>query len=300
MSQAAETGLVDVCVNLMNSQFRRDRSAVMARAAAAMVSHIVITATDLASTRQAIEYCQNQDQDQDQNRKQEQEHQYNTHPPFCVTTAGIHPHDAALDNLQQNEPDWLEQLGILCSVDQVRAVGETGLDFHRQFVAHADQYQVFEQQIALAQKINKPLFVHDRDTHGAVLRTLQSAGPLPPVLIHCFTGTRQDLEDYLDAGYYIGLTGWIADPERGQRLRELAPLVPLERLMLETDAPFLKPKSIPADYHQQIGLSSREKRRNEPGFLPFVIEAVAKATGQSAAHIGKTTAANAKRFFELD
>ena len=287
--------LVDICVNLFNSQLKPDRTAMLERARLAGVSSIVITATDLDTATQAARFCE----------------QPPENAPLCICTAGIHPHDANLAHQDSRAEgaasagtalpdDWQEQLEALARNQHVRAIGETGLDFYRNFVPQDEQRQVFEAQISLAQQLNKPLFVHDRDTNGEVLRTLTSAGTLPPVVVHCFTGSREELEGFIEAGFYIGITGWIADPERGQQLRELVGLIPIDQLLLETDAPFLKPKSVPQDLHLQNGLTARHKRRNEPAYLPFVADAVAGARNESIEELALHTSQNARRFFRID
>lgn len=265
--------LVDVGVNLLNGQFRRDLDEVVARARRAAVEHMLIIATDLATSEQAIEAGA------DLNLR-------------C--TAGVHPHDAA-----GVAPDWQAQLEQLAAHPQVCAVGETGLDFNRNYSPPEDQLAVFAAQIAIAQRLNKPLYVHDRESRGELLRVLRAAGALPPTLVHCFTGTAEELEAYLGAGFYIGITGWITDPKRGEKLRELVTRIPDERLLLETDAPFLKPFNTPPDWLAQHGLSSRYKRRCEPAMLPFVLDAVATLRRQDPAQLAAATGANAQRLFGI-
>ncbi len=265
--------LFDVCVNLLNSQFNSDREAVIERAHNAGVGKLLITATNLATSTQAIVWSQ---------------------PPSRWCTAGIHPHDAT-----DLPPTWLEELTHLAQHKHVVAVGETGLDFYRNFSPRTLQIEVFDQQIGLAARLGKPLFVHDRDSKGEVYQRLQKAGDLPPVLIHCFTGTRADLEAYLAAGFYIGITGWVADPRRGDTLRELVPHIPLERLVIETDAPFLKPHNTPADFLDDHNLPAKFKRRNEPALLPRVLEAITHLRPESAAEVARATADNAAILFGL-
>ncbi len=130
--------------------------------------------------------------------------------------------------------------------------------------------------------------------------TLAKAGQLPDVLIHCFTGTHADLEVYLDAGYYIGITGWVTDRRRGSSLRELVPLIPLERLLIETDAPFLRPHNVPESWLANHTVSTRHKHRCEPAHLSFVLQAVADIREESLESLAQATFANAGRLFKLD
>ena len=265
--------LIDVGVNLLNRQFHSDRNAVMQRAKSAGVEEVVVIATNLDESADAIDLVQHSG---------------------LRCTAGVHPHDAAAV-----PGDWQVRLQHLASHPRVCAVGETGLDFHRNFSPAHEQREVFAAQIDLAQTLQKPLYVHDRDSQGEVMDLLSAVGPLPPVLIHCFTGSARDLENYLHAGFHIGITGWITDQERGGSLRALVPEIPAERLMLETDAPFLRPTNVPARWLQQYGLPLRYKRRCEPAMLPFVLHTVAALRGEEPADLAAITRANAIRFFGL-
>ncbi len=265
--------MIDICVNLDSRQFNRDRDAVLERAWACGVEALIITATDIASTRTAINWSS---------------------PERLRCTAGVHPHHAA-----EVDPHWEETLAQLAAHPAVCAIGETGLDFNRNFSPREDQLSVFATQIALARRLAKPLFVHDRDSEGEVLRQLQAAGPLPPTVIHCFTGNAADLRSYLSAGFYIGITGWVADDKRGQALRALVPEIPLERLLLETDAPFLRPHNVPDTWPEEHGVLRKYKRRNEPALLGYVCEAVADCYGVSAARVAQATSDNAKKLFSL-
>ena len=254
--------LTDICVNLTNGQFNVDREDVVQRAREAGVQ-MVVTATDLASTREAIALSQQFD---------------------LRCTAGVHPHDAG--NVGS---DWLTQLESLAARPQVCAIGETGLDFNRNYSPRTDQEAVFAAQIALAIRLNLPLFVHDRDSDGAVYAHLQKAGPLPPTIVHCFTGSRDDLQRYIEAGYFIGITGWITEHKRGRALRELAPLIPPEQLLIETDAPFLRPHNAPREYIPQ------HPRRNEPALLRYICEGLAACRPESATALARLTRDNAAR-----
>ncbi len=263
--------LIDVCVNLANRQFRRDREAVIERATAHGVDRFVICATDLAATRAALAWCE-------QGRRH--------------TTAGVHPHDAA-----SVPPGWLDELRHLAQLPEVCAIGETGLDFFRDFSPRDAQLAAFDAQLALACDLGKPLFVHDRQASEEVLQRLLAYPDLPPVLVHCFTGSRAALRAYLDAGCYIGITGWIADAARGATLRDIVAEIPLHRLMLETDAPFLRPHNAPRQAPE--GIASRFRGRNEPALLPYVLDAVAACRPEPRDEIAAAATANATQCFGL-
>ena len=266
--------IVDVGVNLLNRQFHHDCDAVIARARAAGVGGMLITATDLESCVCAIAQCTS---------------------PDLLCTAGIHPHDAGTA-----EQDWLQRLSALAQNPVVRAIGETGLDFNRNYSPRDTQIDFFRVQIALAQDINKPLFVHDRDSGGEVLNQLRQAGSLPGVVIHCFTGSAEELQRYLAEGYYIGVTGWITDPKRGATLRELVSVIPLNRLLLETDAPFLRPHNTPAEFVSDHNLPANRKRRNEPALLNYVLDAIAEHRSEPKAEIVAATTLNASHLFGFE
>jgi len=190
-------------------------------------------------------------------------------------TAGIHPHHA-----KDFVPRHLDELKLLKPV----AVGECGLDFNRNFSPRDAQLACFEAQLQLAAELGKPLFLHERDAFGEMKALLEKHRP-PRAVIHCFTGTGAQLDAYLALGMHIGITGWICDERRGRHLLELVPRIPAGRLMLETDAPFLSPPGVP--------------RRNEPAFLPKVLEAVAKARGEAPDETARHTTETAEAFFGL-
>lgn len=259
--------MIDIGVNLMNHAFDEDRSEVIERALAAGLEHMVITGTDLSVSAAASAFA-------------------STDPRRFSSTAGVHPHDA-----KDLPKDWLASLERLCGNEVVRAVGETGLDFARNYSPRADQERCFAAQLELAAKLGLPVFVHERDTGGRVREMLDAlAGELHAVVIHCFTGSRDELEGYLERGWYIGITGWVCDERRGTDLAQLVPLIPAERLMIETDAPFLTPRTMP-DFRRQ--------RRNEPANLVWVARRIAELEGVDEARIAAQTSAVARRFFDL-
>lgn len=248
---------------------------MLERASQAGVADLVITGTDLAASAAAAQAAT----ETNANRA--------TGAPRLWATAGIHPHDAA------NAPaGWRADLGAIARRPGVVAIGETGLDFNRNFSPPDVQQAVFLEQLSLAAELSLPVFVHERDAAAAVYGCLQEAADFDcGVVVHCFTGDRDALDGYLDLGCHIGITGWVCDRRRGAALRELAPHIPLHRLMVETDSPFLRPHNAPRDAHG---------RRNEPGLLPYVIQQLATLYGASEQHLADLTAANARAFFGLE
>lgn len=264
--------LTDIGVNLLNGQFDHDREAVVERARAAGVTRMLITCTSLAESRLGSEFCR-------------------ANPEGFWCTAGVHPHNA-----KEVGPGWLDELAMLASEPCVRAVGETGLDFNRNFSAPEQQLEVFAAQLALAARAGKPVFVHDRDSDGKVFELLSKhRGELAGVVVHCFTGTARDLQRYLEAGFYIGITGWVCDSRRGQSLRDIVTMIPLDRLLIETDAPYLRPHNAP---RPSTGLKHHRKR-NEPALLGCMVTQLAELYGTAEAEIAGATWQNASHLFDL-
>jgi TatD DNase family protein len=229
---------------------------------------MVVTGASIEGTRRALEIVRD-------------------HPARMRCTAGCHPHHAT-ELTEAGAPEALERLARAA---EVTAVGECGLDYFRDFSPRDAQRKAFEMQLDLAVRLGKPVFLHVREAHAdfiAILRRFRDR--LPAAIVHCFTGTRQEIVDCLDLGLDIGITGWICDERRGRHLHELMPLVPPGRLMVETDGPYLLPHD----------LSPRPpSRRNEPMYLPHIAAAVARARGESLAALAAHTTAAARRFFAL-
>ena len=257
--------LVDIGLNLGHDSFDHDRDEVVAAARAAGVRYMVITGSTLDSTRAAIDLAR-------ADRRS------------FRATAGVHPHHAREFHAQD-----LPELRRLMQAPEVAAAGECGLDHFRNFSPHADQERVFRAQLELAAELGKPVFLHQRDAHDAFVAMLRDYRPrLPAGVAHCFTGDERELRDYLDMGLSIGITGWICDERRGQHLRNLVRLIPLDRLMLETDAPYLLPRDLQP---------KPRSRRNEPRYLPHILATVAACRGEDPVLIADATTRNALAFF---
>ena len=266
-----QSGLVDIGANLTNKAFRRGLPEVLARAHRAQVDTIILTGTSVQNSEEARRLVSS----------------HSGYGPLLKSTAGIHPHHASSFG-----PLALASLRELVRFPEVVAVGECGLDWHRMLSPREAQLRCFEAQLELASESNLPVFLHERRAHEdfiAVLRNQRKR--LKSAVVHCFTGTRRELDAYLDLDLYIGITGWLCDERRGAHLAELVPLVPAERLMIETDAPYLLPRDMrppPAD------------GRNEPAFLPHVLAAVARARGEPLAARAGATPGAARAFFFPD
>ena len=186
--------------------------------------------------------------------------------------------------------DGLEALRALAADPAVRALGETGLDFNRNYSPKPAQLAAFEAQLELACEIELPLFVHDRDASTEVHRLLaRYRDRLAGVVVHCFTADGAALDAYLDIECHIGITGWVCDTRRGGALRALVPRIPTELLLVETDAPFLRPHNAP----------KARGRRNTPALLPYVIATLAELRGVEPESLAATTTQNARHLFGI-
>jgi len=262
--------LVDIGVNLTHPTFARDPRAVLDRAYAAGVTQLVLTGTSFAESEAAIALCRTLDE-----RSQHL---------FC--TAGIHPHNAS-----EWTADSATQLKALLAEPEVRAVGECGLDFNRDHTPRAQQERALEAHLELAVSTQMPVFLHERDADRRLVDILRPfRDHLSAAVVHCFTGEKPALYAYLDLDLHIGITGWICDERRGTHLQPLVRDIPRGRLMLETDAPYLLPRTLrpkPKGGH------------NEPAFLPEVLREVALHRGESEAELAAHTTACAQHFFGL-
>lgn len=257
--------MIDIGVNLASGRFRKDRDQVLERAWSAGLEAMVLTGTSVAASREALELTE-------------------LAPGHLFATAGVHPHDAC-----HWDTEAAEAVTALCREPAVVALGECGLDFNRNFSPQEDQRQCFEAQLALAAEHGLPVFLHQRDAHEAFMPLLaQYRDRLPAAVVHCFTGGADELEDYLALDCHIGITGWICDTRRGGELRELVRRVPRERLMVETDAPYLTPHNLP---------EKPKGNRNEPAFLPWVVKQLAESRDEPEDELAAATAETARAFF---
>ncbi|VFP83095.1 TatD family hydrolase [Candidatus Erwinia haradaeae] len=259
--------MFDIGVNLTSKKFLQDRSKVVQRARAVGVTGMVIIGSTLLDSRQAIVLAK---EDVD----------------YFFCTIGVHPHYAHT---------WsqavLVELHKLREEPSVVAIGECGLDFHRSFSTEKEQIYAFQSQIELAVEFCLPIFLHCRNAHKCFMSILKPWLPqLQAVLLHCFTGTQAELESYLEYDISIGITGWVCDEQRGRELRKLISLIPAKRLLIETDAPWLLPKSLDP---------MPTSRRNEPCFLPHIINTIAVLRGEDMTELAKTTTLNARKFFHI-
>ena len=259
--------LIDIGVNLAHRRFAADRDAVIERASRAGVREMIVTGTSVRASRDARALAA-------------------ARPGVLWSTAGIHPHEA-----HDATPAALAELRALAGDPVVRAIGECGLDFDRMFSSREDQERGFAAQLALAAELGLPVFLHERAAHDRFTAILREHRPrLRAAVVHCFTGSTAELDAYLALDLHIGITGWVCDERRGTGLRALIRRIPHDRLMIETDAPFLMPRDL---------VPRPRDGRNEPAFLPHVLAAVARASDRPAASVADDTTRTARAFFGI-
>lgn len=267
MTDVIPADLIDIGANLTHDSFDADRAGVIARAQAHGVSRFIVTGSDAAHSRRSLELaCE--------------------YAGVIYATAGVHPHHAK--DCTDATP---EELRTLLRCPETVTVGECGLDYFRNFSPPEAQRRVFEMQLELAVECGKPVFLHQRDAHADFMAILRRYRPrLSRAVVHCFTGDEAELKDYLSLDCHIGITGWICDERRGAHLKASVRLIPADRLMVETDAPYLIPRDLrpkPATH------------RNEPMHLPHIAAVIAGCVGKPLADLARETTRTAEEFFAL-
>ncbi|MFT4798755.1 MAG: TatD DNase family protein [Candidatus Azotimanducaceae bacterium] len=259
--------LFDIGANLTHESFKTDLSEVLEAAAHQGVHQLMVTGASVNGSEQALALAKR-------------------YPDKLFATAGIHPHHA-----EEATSDGMRRIEQLLSAPEVKAVGETGLDFFRDFSDRDDQAYSFISHIELAKKLELPMFLHERDAHPTFHDLLAPhRAQLDAIVVHCFTGSEAALDAYLDLDCYIGITGWICDERRGQHLKELVSRIPLDRIMIETDSPYLMPRTLKP---------KPKSRRNEPKHLAHICDFIANILGLDATALAAITTENAKTFFKL-
>ena len=252
--------MFDIGANLTSSHFSDDLDSVLDESFEAGVKKICITSSNLQDVRNAKKITER-----------------NKNLYYSV---GFHPHNA-----KDFKIEFLKDMSIYLDDPKAICLGEMGLDFNRNFSSKEEQILCFESQLSLADSINKPLFLHQRDAHEEFLSILDNFKFNQKLIVHCFTGNLSELEDYLKRDFYIGITGWVCDLKRGLDLRECINHIPQDKLLIETDSPYLSPR--------------KKIRRNEPKFLIDVAEEVARLRQQTKESIVKSSYENSLNFFNL-
>ena len=235
---------IDIGVNLTGSSFKDDVDQVIERAQQVGVEQLIVTGTDTQHSEKAILLTEK-------------------YESICYATIGLHPHHAS-----DYSSDADSELREMLAHENAVAVGECGLDFNRNFSTRQQQIRAFEAQLEIAIDLQKPLFLHQRDAHEDFVSIIKSCrNDLNHIVAHCFTGTIDEVNDYVLLDMHVGITGWICDERRGSSLQQAVKHVPLDRIMLETDAPYLLPRDL-----QEKPV---KKNRNEPCYLPHIAKSVA-------------------------
>jgi TatD DNase family protein len=256
--------LFDSHCHLDDSAYKKDLPLVLDRARQAQVRAMMVVGVDLQSSERALDLAEKH--------------------PGLIASVGIHPHDA-----KTSSQAALDRLRELATHPKVRAWGETGLDFNRMYSPQKEQEHCFARQLEMGAKLGLPMIFHERDSQGRFLEILKTQWHAERTgIVHCFSGTRDELEAYLDLNLYIGITGILTIEKRGRALRELVGLIPEDRLLVETDAPYLTPSP------------ERNKfRRNEPAFVCTVLEKLAQVRGQDAIQLGCKIWENSNQVYGL-
>ncbi|MDO5851329.1 MAG: TatD family hydrolase [Methanobacteriaceae archaeon] len=259
--------LIDIGLNLMHKSYDRDRQEVIKNAKDVGVIQSIITGSSIKSSKLACEYTKN-------------------YPGVLYSTCGVHPHDAKTCN-----DNTISILRNLAKHDNVVAIGECGLDYNRNFSPQDIQCEWFEKQLMLAEELDMPVFLHDRESYkdfSMILKKYPNVAKRS--VVHCFTGTKDEVEAYLSLGCFIGVTGWICDERRNDQLYEAIKVIPPKKLMIETDGPFLTPRDLKV---------KPRKNRNEPKFLPHILDRIALEMNVSSEKLSNQVTKNTKEFFSI-
>ena len=263
--------LIDIGVNLTGKSFAKDLPQVIERATEAGVIRMGVTGTHVQHSDDAIELCEK-------------------YPNRLFSTAGVHPHHAS---------EWsdkaAQEIHSMAQMGCVKAIGECGLDYNRNFSSPKDQRRCFEAQLELAADLKLPVFLHQRDAHEDFITLIKIwRGRLTGGVVHCFTGSAEEAKAYIECDLYIGITGWLCDERRGKSLQHAVAEIPLDRLMIETDAPYLMPRDLPAAYLENLA-----ERRNEPLVLPHICNALAHYKNEDPDKVARLTTQRAQDFFNI-
>ena len=261
--------LIDTHAHLQWATFDKDREKAIRRAKEAGVNYIINIGFDIEGSKRAIELAEKHEE--------------------LYATVGIHPHNASQFNQKV-----LDELRELSEDPKVVAIGEIGLDYYRNLSPRQAQKEAFEAQLCLAEELQLPVVIHDREAHADTLKMLSKFQEKINVVMHCFSGynavqvnyIRWRSERSIESDFYKSLAGPVTFP-RASKLHEIAKQIDSDRILLETDSPWLAPQRM-------------RVRRNEPSFLPFIAEKVAELRGISVEELARVTTENAKRIFALE
>ncbi|AEF92952.1 hydrolase, TatD family [Desulfotomaculum nigrificans CO-1-SRB] len=253
--------LIDSHAHLDNERFDDDRAAVIGRCREEL-NAVINVGYDMESSRRSIALAEEF--------------------PFIYAAVGVHPHDA-----KEAPGDYLDQLKQMAAHPKVVAIGEIGLDYYYDLSPRDVQQRSFQEQLLLAKELDLPFIIHDRDAHGDIMQILRQAGPYPAGgVMHCFSASWEIAQECMKLGLYISLAGPVTFNNAG-KLKDIAVKVPLERLLVETDCPYLTP--VPY-----------RGKRNEPAYVRHVVNHIAQLRGMNPEELANITAANTISLFKLE
>ena len=257
---------IDIGVNLTHDELFNNLDKVINDMIDVNINNAIITSSCIDETYKALEII-------------------DKYPSIFYTTIGFHPHNAK--EFKESNVSIIKEL---LNNKYVVAIGECGLDFYREYSTKREQVNCFEHHLSIASETKKPLFLHERDAFNDFYDMLKNhCDNLQNFVVHCFTSNKSNLIKYLDIGAYIGLTGWLTDTNRGFHLKDIIKLIPHDRIMIETDAPYLIPHNI----------NFKHDGINQPAYLPYVAEAVALSMDLELNYLSTLTIENTKKFFNL-
>ncbi|RLV61364.1 hydrolase TatD [Parashewanella curva] len=259
---------IDIGVNLVGSKLEHRLDTILQENKQHGVNAMVVISSDLNESADVINIC-------------------NDYPRQLFATAGVHPHHAS--SWGSSSQDHLIKL---VTQNEVVAIGECGLDFNRNYSPPQAQLQAFEQQLQIATELNKPVYMHCRDAHDEFIELVaRYRNQLPKAVLHCFTGNTQQLQDCLKLDLHIGVTGWVCDERRGQELAEAVKHIPNDRILLETDSPYLIPRNLKP---------KPKSSTNYPKYLPNIAATIADLRGQPLKELAEQCYKNTLNFFDMD
>jgi TatD DNase family protein len=253
--------LIDSHCHLDDDQFENEQEEVIQRARLEKLLAIITVGTDKTSIQNNLEIAKSHD--------------------FIYCAAGIHPHEA--DDVSREDIDYLEHT---IKNKKTVAVGETGLDYYKEFSSKDHQKRLFLKHIELFYEFKKPIVIHCRNAHKDCYEILRSDMPRPSFgVMHCFSGSKEMAKKYLDLGLCVSIAGPVTFPNASD-LQELVRFIPLDRLIIETDAPYLAPQEV-------------RGKRNEPSYIKFIAKKIADILGMDPERIAQITSENSKRLFKI-
>tara|TARA_B100000131_G_scaffold201277_1_gene193404 strand:- start:184 stop:969 length:786 start_codon:yes stop_codon:yes gene_type:complete len=259
--------LADSCFNFTHESFKKDLDSVIDDSISSGVQYLFCPASREIEIDSILSVCKKM-------------------PNNIFAGVGIHPHYSS-----ELKPNTYKNLKDYVAHSSVKAIGEIGLDYFRNFQSPEIQIKCFENLLELSRETKMPAFLHHRDAFSDFYPILNNAiDELPASVVHCFTGDEKELKSFLDLGLYIGITGWICDPKRGNEVKDLLKYVPIDRMLIETDAPYLLPKDLNI---------KPKNNRNEPKFLPHILSTIAEELNLSEDDLAQMTTNNFKFLFRV-